>query len=70
VVVVGFADATSLLDVASWSELARTPSNPPLNSKTQWLASQNKQFMIDRDSLSITEPRFLRPLPKKLVYLS
>ncbi|MBO9437032.1 hypothetical protein J7394_22780, partial [Ruegeria sp. R13_0] len=41
VVVVGFADATSLLDVASWSELARTPSNPPLNSKTQWLASQN-----------------------------
>ncbi|CUH41742.1 hypothetical protein [Ruegeria atlantica] len=70
VVVVGFADATSLLDVASWSELARTPSSPPLSSKTQWVASQNKQFMIDRDSLSITEPRFLRPLPKKLVYLN
>ncbi len=70
VVVVGFADATSLLDVASWSELARTPSSPPLNSKTQWLASHNKQFMIDRDSLSVTEPKFLRPLPKKLVYLN
>ncbi len=70
IVIVRFADATSLLDVASWSELARTPSSPPLNSKTQWLASQNKQFMIDRDSLSIAEPRFLRPLPRKLVYLN
>lgn len=69
VVVVGFADATSLLDVASWSELARIPSGRSLNRKTQWLASQNKQFMIDRDSLSITEPKFLRPLPKKLAYL-
>lgn len=69
VVIVDFADATSLLDVASWTELARTPSSPPRHGKTQWLASQNKQFMIDPDTLSIVEPKFLRPLPQKLVYL-
>lgn len=69
VVIVGFADATSLLDVVSWAELARIPSSPHRHGKTQWLASQNKQFMIDPDTLLIAEPKFLRPLPQKLVYL-
>ena len=69
IVIVGFADATSLMDVASRTELARTPSSPPRNSKTQWFASQNKQFMIDRDRLAIVEPKFLRSLPRKLAYL-
>ncbi len=70
VVIVNFADAMSLLDVSSWSELASTPSSPPRNSRTEWLLSQKKQFMIDRDSLSITEPKFLRRLPRKLIYLN
>ena len=70
IVIVGFAEATSLIGVRSWTELARTPSSPPRGSKTQWFASQNKQFMIDRNDLSIAEPKFLRPLSRKLVYLN
>lgn len=69
VVIVHFGDAMSLLDVASWRELARTPANVSLDGDSKWLVSQNKQFMIDRDSLTISEPKFLRPLPKKLIYL-
>lgn len=70
VVAVGFADAISLIDVASWREIARGPSTPPLNSNAAWRVGQKKQFMIDRDTLVIAEPKFLRPLSKKLVYLS
>lgn len=70
VVIVGFADAISLLDVNSWSELARMPASPPLNRSTRWLANQNKQFMIDRDTLQIAEPKLLKPLTKKLNYLT
>lgn len=66
---VRFADAVSLIDMATWHELARSPSIAPRNGNNQWLATQRKQFMIDRDTFSILEPKFFRPLPKKLVYM-
>jgi hypothetical protein len=68
-VLVRFSDAISLIDLESWQELARTPCSPSPNNNSEWSVLKCKQFMVDLADLSLSEPKFLRPLPKKLVYL-
>ncbi len=69
VVIIRFADSISLIDVGSWREVARVPSDPLSDEDGMWRASQKKQFVIERESLAIIQPRLLRPLPRRLLYL-